>query len=85
MTAIYELTAACCLQIVLATNIAETAVTIDDVVCVINSGRMKEKSYDPYTVNLFYFANLPLILRSLYGILKVSLSIGCESMHFQYS
>ncbi len=25
------------------------AVTIDDVVCVINSGRHKEKSYDPYT------------------------------------
>ena len=25
------------------------AVTIDDIVCVINSGRHKEKSYDPYT------------------------------------
>ncbi|KAK9835371.1 hypothetical protein WJX81_005267 [Elliptochloris bilobata] len=36
-------------KLVLATNIAETAVTIDDVVCVINSGRHKEKSYDPYT------------------------------------
>lgn len=28
---------------------AETAITIDDVVVVINSGRLKEKSYDPYT------------------------------------
>ena len=36
-------------KVVLSTNIAETAVTIDDVVVVINSGRHKEKSYDPYT------------------------------------
>jgi HrpA-like RNA helicase len=36
-------------KIVLSTNIAETAVTIEDVVFVINSGRMKEKSFDPYT------------------------------------
>ena len=36
-------------KIVLATNIAETALTIDDVVFVIDCGRLREKSYDPYT------------------------------------
>jgi HrpA-like RNA helicase len=34
-------------KIVLATNIAETAITIDDVAFVIDTGRMKENRYDP--------------------------------------
>jgi len=34
-------------KVVLATNIAETAVTIDDVAFVIDTGRMKENRYDP--------------------------------------
>ena len=35
-------------KFVLATNIAETAVTVDDVTCVIDCGRHKERSYDAY-------------------------------------
>ena len=36
-------------KIVLATNVAETSITIDDVVFVLDSGKMKEKTYDPYS------------------------------------
>lgn len=35
-------------KIVLATNIAETSITIDDVSFVVDSCRVKEKTYDPY-------------------------------------
>jgi HrpA-like RNA helicase len=35
-------------KIVLATNIAETAVTVDDCTCVVDCGRHKERSYDAY-------------------------------------
>jgi hypothetical protein len=33
-------------QIVISTNIAETSITIDDCVCVVDSGRVKENRYD---------------------------------------
>lgn len=36
----------CRIQVVLATNIAETSVTIDDVVYVVDCGKIKEKHFD---------------------------------------
>ena len=34
-------------KIVVATNVAETSVTIPDITCVIDSGRVKERRWDP--------------------------------------
>lgn len=36
-------------KIVLATNIAETSITIDDIVHVVNAGSQKEQNYDTRT------------------------------------
>ena len=44
-------------KVVLATNIAETGITIPDVVFVIDSGKVKETRYVPLNVLEFMFLN----------------------------
>ncbi len=39
----------CAVQVILSTNIAETSITIDDVVYVVDAGKVREKTYDAYT------------------------------------
>eukprot|EP00730_Choanoeca_flexa_P019085 TRINITY_DN9308_c0_g1_i3.p1 TRINITY_DN9308_c0_g1~~TRINITY_DN9308_c0_g1_i3.p1 ORF type:complete len:1030 (+),score=236.99 TRINITY_DN9308_c0_g1_i3:221-3091(+) len=43
---VFELAPEGSVKVVLSTNIAETSITIDDCVCVIDTGRMKELRYD---------------------------------------
>ena len=51
-------------KIILATNIAESSITIDDIVYVVNTGTVKVKSFDParkvsYTKECFLHSTVP--------------------------
>jgi ATP-dependent RNA helicase YTHDC2 len=48
-TGVFQSHGAFCRKIILSTNIAETSVTIDDVVYVIDTGKVKQKSFDSLT------------------------------------
>lgn len=41
------------LQVIVATDIAETSITIDDIVYVVESGKHKENRYNPQKVHIF--------------------------------
>ena len=38
-----------CRRIIVATNVAETSITVDGVVFVVDPGVVKQKAYDPHT------------------------------------
>ena len=63
--AVFQKMAPGCRKIVVSTNIAETSVTIEDVVYVIDTCRVKENSYDevsigwtPCTMHIYIYIHI---------------------------
>lgn len=51
------------LQVIVATDIAETSITIDDVIYVVDTGKHKQNRYNPRKVRLLLFS--PVILEKI--------------------
>ena len=67
-------------KIVVSTNIAETSVTIEDVVYVIDTCRVKENSYD----EVCFCCNFFLVLKNACITFEAVMSANLKSISFSY-
>ena len=74
-------------KIILATNIAESSVTIDDIVYVVNTGTVKVKTFDPtkkvcvcVITNSFNFLNSIFVPKNCYSFFICICFFSCYKL-----